>query len=157
MSDELSPELATRAELAFARIAEDPGLTGDLLDAEARILLRWAQREVNRLVTQTVGLDEGAAMEVLDVALGQLRKALRQTARLSAAAANPAQKLQELLAREDNDGAPAPIPTCAVKSVPDISAAPADPMPVAAPETTVQHDTPKRSFFARLFRKRGRE
>jgi len=179
MSDELSPELETRAELAFARIAEDPGLTGDLVDADACILLKWAQREVNRLVTQAAELDDEEATAMLNSKLSQLRKYLRRTAKLGAAAPNPAHMLQELLTSYEApqktlqeppleappEAASVVQPEAAVQpkaAVPfSFKTMPAPPeerehTEVMASDSDIEQDVPKPSFFTRLFGKRGK-
>ncbi len=86
---------------AYERIMEDEGLTSDLLDDEAEILLRWAEQEIRRLVNQTRGMSEEAAWESLAPKLRYLRKYLRKIARRSAKADNPGDALRAWLVTPD--------------------------------------------------------
>ena len=86
---------------AYERIMEDEGLTSDLLDDEAELLLRWAEQEIRRLVNQTRGMSEEAAWESLAPKLRYLRKYLRQIARRSAKTDNPSDALRALLVTPD--------------------------------------------------------
>lgn len=89
--------MQVRAQLADERISGDPGITGDLLDAQAEILLTWAREEIWRLVNATQGLDDEAAWVILDPQISLLRKHLRRIAQTSGAAEDPAATLRELL------------------------------------------------------------
>jgi dual specificity MAP kinase phosphatase len=90
-----------RRQMAFERIAGDPMLTGDLTDAEAKILLDWADEEAQRLAAQTAGMDEDAAWSHLDPRLRDLRRTLRRIAKESADAENTAEALRQQLSRPD--------------------------------------------------------
>lgn len=92
-----APYIQDRIRTAGERIVGDPSLTEDLRDAEAHTLLLWAQAEVERLVLETVALDEDMAWQALDPALRTLRRYIRRVARSSAKADDPATKLQALL------------------------------------------------------------
>ncbi len=96
-----TPALDRRTQKAYERIAADPNLTGALTDDAARILLNWAQDEVERLVAATAGMDEERAWDVLDPQLQRLRRHLRQAAEASADADRPKQRLRELLASSE--------------------------------------------------------
>lgn len=97
-----APLLAERCAAAWEHFAEDEGLTGDLLDAEARQLLAWAREEVMRLVNETAALEDAAAEEVLAPRLSRLRKHLRRVARTAAEAEQPQATLSALLAAPDD-------------------------------------------------------
>ncbi len=142
MSQSIPSELAPRVELAYARIAGDPNLTGDLVDAEARVLLDWAQAEVGRLVKQTQGMEDEAAWAILDPKLSHLRKYLRRTVKVAAASEHPREMLEQMLASPTYPELSAdPVP-----SMPEASASKCEPAPLARP-----------SLFKRLFRKRGKQ
>jgi protein-tyrosine phosphatase len=94
----LNPSLDQREALAYERIAGDPGLTGDLTDDDATILLDWARTEVHRLVGATTNVDESGAWEILDPKLSHLRHHLRLCAELSSAAEHPGETLRKSLA-----------------------------------------------------------
>ncbi|HOU13848.1 MAG TPA: hypothetical protein PKZ84_12100 [Anaerolineae bacterium] len=93
-----APHIQERIRTAAERIVGDPSLTEDLLDAEAQILLRWAQAEVERLVLETADLDDDMAWQTLDPALRALRRYIRRVAKSSADADDPAAALHALLA-----------------------------------------------------------
>lgn len=85
-------------QAAIERIAEDPSLTGDLTDAEARLVLDWAQDELRRLAEAVPPQTVDAMAEALAPKLHHLRRYIRRTAKLSAASDNPSAMLQSLLA-----------------------------------------------------------
>ncbi|HQK12431.1 MAG TPA: hypothetical protein PLJ78_00630 [Anaerolineae bacterium] len=93
-----TPDIQNRLRTASERIVGDSSLTADLLDAEARTLLHWAQAEVERLVLKTADLDDDMAWQTLDPALRTLRRYIRRVARASAKADDPAAMLRTLLA-----------------------------------------------------------
>ncbi len=86
-----------RAQLADEQISGDPGVTGDLIDAHAEILLTWAREEIWRLVHATQGLDDEAAWDVLEPQISILRRHLRNIARASSMAEDPETMLRALL------------------------------------------------------------
>jgi len=103
-SDSDAPErqaLDQRAQRAYARIAEDPAITGDLTDAPARQLLAWARDEVRRLVAETRALDEPAAWKCLDPKIAYLRRHLRRIARDAASQPDVQAALQTSLVSPD--------------------------------------------------------
>ncbi len=79
---------------AYEQIMEDEMLTSDLMDAEATILLQWAEKEITRLVNETRGMDEETAWRTLAPKLRYLRRHLRKIARCSAKADDPKAALQ---------------------------------------------------------------
>lgn len=97
MKEPLAPKLQSRLETTFEHIAGDPGVTNDLLDDAARVLLDWAQDEVSRLVSQTAELDDDEADAALAPKLQSLRQYLRRTAHVCAANVEPAESLREML------------------------------------------------------------
>ncbi|MBN2002309.1 MAG: hypothetical protein JXA21_03035 [Anaerolineae bacterium] len=110
MTGPLTPKLQSRLEATFERIAGDPGVTSDLLDDAARVLLNWAQEEVSRMVLETAEMDDDEADAVLAPKLQLLRKYLRRTAHVCAANAEPAESLRQRLSSpeystEDNPDA----------------------------------------------------
>lgn len=109
MKEDLVPELQHRLEMTFEPIAIDPGITGDLLDDAAQVLLKWAENEVARLVAQTTDMPDEDAEAILTPKLQHLRRYLRRTARKCAATSDPAQSLRETLTPPDyHPQAPAP-------------------------------------------------
>ncbi|MBN2393083.1 MAG: hypothetical protein JXR84_20305 [Anaerolineae bacterium] len=87
-----------RVQVAIERVAEDPALTGALVDDEALILLHWAETEIERLVLETADMDDTEAWEQLSPALHTLRLYIRRTANTSADADDPVGMLHLLLA-----------------------------------------------------------
>ncbi len=87
-------DLEPRVQRAFEQIVGDTGLTSDLTDAQAEVLLSWAESEVRRLVKATRDMDESRAWEVLDPQLSVLRRHLRDVARQSARTENPKEALR---------------------------------------------------------------
>ncbi|MCU0519137.1 MAG: dual specificity protein phosphatase family protein [Anaerolineae bacterium] len=73
--------LESREQAAYERIAGDPGLTGDLTDAEAQPILAWARDEVRRLVQGTVNSDDAEAWARLDPQVRELRQQVRARAK----------------------------------------------------------------------------
>mgnify|MGYP006285364315 CR=1 FL=1 len=88
-----------RLELALARFYEDPALTNPLRDAEATVLLDWAQEQVRCLVAETEGLDEEAAWDRLNPRLRRLRRTVRRIAVHSADAAEPLVEVRRRISR----------------------------------------------------------
>lgn len=93
-----APHIQNRVQAAIERITADPGLTAALADAEASTLLHWAEAEIERLVLETVDMDDDEARRHLDPALRQLRRYIRETANTSADTDDPAVMLHLLLA-----------------------------------------------------------
>lgn len=110
MKTSLAPELQNRLETTFEHIAGDPGVTNDLLDDAARVLLDWAQDEVSRLVSQTAGLTDTEAEATLAPKLKLLRQHLRRTAHLCAANSEPAKELSKMLSSPEYPTEENPIP-----------------------------------------------
>lgn len=76
-------------QIALERIFSDPALTNPLRDPEARVLLDWAQQQVQCLVAETEELDEEDAWAWLNPRLRTLRHAVRRIAQCSAEADDP--------------------------------------------------------------------
>ncbi|MDY0018796.1 MAG: hypothetical protein RBT47_02215 [Anaerolineae bacterium] len=95
-------DVETRMQRAFERVLEDPGLTADLKDEQARLLQTWAKFQVQRLVANTEAMDDAAAWTELGAGLRRLRVRLRDIAGQVAAAADPAATLEALLASADD-------------------------------------------------------
>ena len=95
--------LARRLQLAQEALVEDEGLTGDLLDAEAQVLLAWAGAWTERWVADTAAMDDMEAYAHLFEQLRALRLQLRRAAQTSAAASDPLTMLHTLLAELDAD------------------------------------------------------
>jgi hypothetical protein len=93
-----APHIQRRVQAAIERVTEDPALTEALADAEALILLHWAETEIERLVLETADMDDEEAWEQLTPALRVLRRYIRRTARTSADTDDPAVMLHLLLA-----------------------------------------------------------
>ncbi len=93
----LSPDGEAWVLAAVERIAEDSSLTGDLADAEARVVLDWAQGEIRRLAAEMQSQDAGTLSTALSPKLRHLRRHIRRTVKLSAASDDPATMLQSLL------------------------------------------------------------
>jgi len=93
-----APHIQRRVQAAIERITADPGLTAALADDEALTLLHWAETEIERLVLETVDMDDDAARRHLDPALRKLRRYIRETANTSADTDEPAVMLHLLLA-----------------------------------------------------------
>lgn len=149
-NERLSPELETRLETSYARIAEDEGLTGDLSDTEAQELLAWVQAEVRRLVAQTAALPGSAAEADLTAKVAHLRRHLRRLVKASAAAADPAGYLHAHLAPP---AYPEEAPVVAAVSAAPLPASEPPPLPLAPP----QPPAAIAGFFRRWFGKKGRE
>jgi hypothetical protein len=88
----------SRVQAAVERITADPALTEALAADEALTLLHWAEAEIERLVLETVNLDDEEAWEQLNPALHVLRRYVRRVANTSADTDDPAAMLQLLLA-----------------------------------------------------------
>ena len=93
-----APHIQSRVQAAIERVTADSGLTAALADAEALTLLHWAETEIERLVLETVDMDDEAAWQHLHPALRQLRCYIRETANTSADTDDPAVMLRLLLA-----------------------------------------------------------
>ena len=93
-----APHIQKRVQAAIERITVDPALTDALADDEALTLLHWAETEIERLVLETVDMDDEAAWQHLDPALRKLRRYIRETANASADTDDPAVMLHLLLA-----------------------------------------------------------
>ena len=93
-----SADLEPRIQRAFERLAGDAGLTADLTDAQAKVLLSWAESEVRHLVRSTQGMNGPQAWEKLGPQLAVLRRHLREIARQSARADRPMEALRAQLA-----------------------------------------------------------
>jgi hypothetical protein len=78
-----------RLQRALERIYTDPALTDALRDPEAKVLLDWAQQQVQCLVAETDTLDEEIAWSWLSPRLRQLRRTVRRIARHSGDAEAP--------------------------------------------------------------------
>lgn len=89
-------DVNAQVRAAMERIAEDPTLTADLTDAEARVVLKWAQQEVERLITEANAQD-GATLDSVTWKLHHLRRYIRRTAQVSAASEHPLELLHSLL------------------------------------------------------------
>jgi hypothetical protein len=95
-----APRTATlqkRAALAMEHIHGDEGLTGDLTDPAARLLLGFAEQEVSRMVDETQDLDDESAFQQIGARVQELRRQLRQTAQESAKEVDPLSALQTRL------------------------------------------------------------
>ncbi|MBN2391038.1 MAG: hypothetical protein JXR84_09950 [Anaerolineae bacterium] len=93
-----APHIQKRMQAAIERITVDPALTEALADDEALTLLHWAETEIERLVLETVDMDDEAAWQHLDPALRKLRRYIRETANTSGETDDPAVMLHLLLA-----------------------------------------------------------
>ncbi len=93
-----APHIQSRVQAAIERITADPGLTAALADDEALTLLHWAETEIERLVLETVDMDDEEAWRYLDPALRKLRRYMRETANTSAETDDPTVMLHLLLA-----------------------------------------------------------
>lgn len=93
-----APHIQKRVQAAIERVAVDPALTEALADDEALTLLHWAETEIERLVLETVDMDDEEARLHLDPALRKLRRYIRETANTSADTDDPAVMLHLLLA-----------------------------------------------------------
>jgi hypothetical protein len=93
-----APHIQSRVQAAIERITADPALTEALADDEALTLLHWAETEIERLVLETVDMDDEEAGHYLAPALRQLRRYIRETANTSAETDDPAVMLHLLLA-----------------------------------------------------------
>ncbi len=79
---------------AIEHLGEDEGLTSDLVDSEAIVLLNWAQRELQRWGSGPSALNDATfAMQ-----FKRLRMFMHLVAKKCAGAANPAAALQAALA-----------------------------------------------------------
>lgn len=94
---QLPSEVAAWVQAAIERIAENPSLTEDLTDSDARAAIEWAQREIRRLALEAQPRDAASATEILQPKLRHLQRYLRRTAKLSAASDDPVAMLQSLL------------------------------------------------------------
>ncbi len=93
-----APHIQNRVHAAIERVAGDPELTAALADDEALTLLHWAETEIERLVLETVDMDDEEAWLHLNPALRKLRRYIRETANTSADTDDPAVMLHLLLA-----------------------------------------------------------
>lgn len=92
-----APHTRNRVQVAIERVTADPALTEALADDEALTLLHWAETEIERLVLETVDMDDEEAWEHLNPALHALRRYIRHTANTSADTDDPAVMLHLLL------------------------------------------------------------
>ena len=92
-----APHVQSRVQAAIERVTVDPALTEALADDEALTLLHWAETEIERLVLETIDMDDEAAWQHLDPALRKLRRYIRETANTSADTDDPAVMLHLLL------------------------------------------------------------
>jgi protein-tyrosine phosphatase len=93
----LSPDVEAWVLAAIEHFTEDPSLTGDLADAEARVVLDWAQGEIRRWGAEMRPQDVATLSTALSPKLRHLRRYIRRTVKLSAASDDPAAILQSLL------------------------------------------------------------
>jgi hypothetical protein len=93
-----APHIQRRVQTAIERVITDPALTGSLADDEALTLLHWTETEIERLVLETIDMDDEKAWKQLDPALHTLRRYVRCVANTSADTDDPAAMLQLLLA-----------------------------------------------------------
>lgn len=91
------PILEQRLQKAMEPILEDEGLTADLTDAAAIVLIDWAQGEITRLVAGAQELDDEAAWEFLEPRLHLLRHHLRRISKTAGASPDPLAALPGLL------------------------------------------------------------
>jgi len=94
-------DVETRMQRALDRVLEDPSLTADLKDEQARLLQTWAKFQVQRLVANTEAMDDAEAWAALGTGLKHLRGRLRDIAEQVAAAEDPAATIVTLLAAAD--------------------------------------------------------
>lgn len=78
---------------------EDEALTDGLTDAQAKLLLDWAQGQVSNLAAQARPLAAEDAERFIQPRLKRLRARLRQVAQASAQADDPVASLKTLLPR----------------------------------------------------------
>jgi len=161
---DLAPELQSRLETTFEHISGDPGVTNELLDDAARVLLDWAQDEVSRLVVQTAGQTDTEAEATLAPKLKLLRQHLRRTAHLCAANAEPAESLRQMLSSpeypaeekpeypaEEKPASPAEVPLPAATLPPATN--PVEPSPPSC--SLCKIGATLSSGFQRLFSKKS--
>ncbi len=94
-------DVEARMQRAFERVLEDPDLTADLKDEQARLLLTWAKFQVKRLVANTEAMDDAEAWTALGAGLRRLRTRVHDIAVEVAAADDPATAIVALLATAD--------------------------------------------------------
>lgn len=98
-----SPPEPRRARLqpwldkALERLQEDEGLTADLTDDAARVLLHYAAEQVTRMAAETGHPDADTGSAALEERFTALRKTLRQIAGECARAADPLAALTQRL------------------------------------------------------------
>lgn len=98
-----SPPEPRRARLqpwldkALERLQEDEGLTADLTDEAAQLLLRYAAEQVTRMAANSGQMDEVTGSAALEERFTALRTTLRQIAGECARAADPQAALTQRL------------------------------------------------------------
>jgi len=158
--ESLTPEMRTRLETSYARIAEDEGLTSALTDAEARELLAWAQAEVRRLAAQSIALSGPAAEADLAAKVAFLRRHLRRLAKAAANETDPGSYLRAHLAAPDYpEAAPAPdaaltFSTPAQEMPPAVIPEAPIPAPVLLPKSEPTKPVSPLGFLRRWFGKK---
>ncbi len=92
--EEMRASVERRVAQAMEQVMEDEGLTADLTDVQAELLLRYAEMQVRQVAT-TMEDDEELAVE-----LRRLRRRLRRIARRAANSDDPMAVLRRLLEDE---------------------------------------------------------
>ena len=77
-------EMDIRLRWAIENLTESEGLTADLSDKEARILLAWGISQAELMVDRTAGFAPDRAAELLEGQLTALRKLMRGMNKLTA-------------------------------------------------------------------------
>ena len=94
-------EMERRKQIAVEMILDSEGLTNDLTDEEARLLLDWGlhRAELYALATQDIADPDQARLAIARYT-GDLRQIMRRLSRQAGQAADPLAELQNLLAAE---------------------------------------------------------
>lgn len=98
-------ELERRKELAVEIILNDEGLTDDLTDEEAKILMDWGLRQAEALALSTQEIaDQDEARLAIESEVHCIRQAMRRMSRQAGQAQDPLAELGRLLAAEMESG-----------------------------------------------------
>ncbi len=89
-------ELAARQQRASEYFLEHEGLTGDLPDTQARVLLAWASARAG-----TLAADAARSDAEVDALLGMIRRAVRSVAQTIATAATTDDSTTDLAQRAE--------------------------------------------------------